>query len=109
MILEDRDNDGPLISVGPLYLVAQWEIFIACINRHTIESHQLCCVGVSDGQSLDCESLVSENSQLREDKEVLRKELKSNSAKAGQHQLMETAMRTRLQMVEGVPYQVRFY
>ena len=49
---------------------------------------------------------MRENSLLREKEETLGKELKSLSNKAGQHQLMETAMRCRLGKVEGVHYKV---
>ena len=72
------------------------------------------CVGVSDVQSLDCELLVRENSQLREDKETMRNkektltnELKKKHEEAGQQKLMETAMRCELEKVRGGHYKVR--
>ena len=64
-------------------------------------------IDASDGKSLDYECLVRENFQLREKEEALTKTLKNLCNKSGQHQLMETATRCKLEKVEGVPYEVR--
>ena len=69
---------------------------------------------MSDAQSLDCELLVRENLQLREDKETMRNkekaltnELKKKHEEAGRHKLMETAMRCELEKVRGGHCKVR--
>ena len=66
----------------------------------------VCFVRVPDSQSLDCEFLVRENSQLRDQKKALTNELKKKNDEAGQHKLMETAVRYRLEKVEGGHYKV---
>ena len=69
-------------------------------------SIDVCFVRVPDSQLLDCEFLVRENSQLRDQKKALTNELKKKNDEAGQHKLMETTVRYRLEKVEGGHYKV---